>query len=189
MVLAPRKLWETEAFGAHGWRGRIRDELRLEDGRALATWRDGGWGSLVDEGKRDGRFSDELVDACADMIRSRWQPEPTPTWVTCVPSLRSADLVPDFSQRLASALGVPFLQAVIKVRETERQRSMMNSWQQAHNLDGAFKVDGGKMAAGPVLLIDDIADSRWSLTIIGALLRAGGAGPVHPCVLALAKGD
>ena len=187
--LAPRKQWETGAFDVYRWRGLIRNELRLEAGRALATWRDGSWGSLVDEGKQNGFFSDRLVEACVDMIRNRWQPSPTPTWVTCVPSSRSADLVPDFSQRLATALGLPFRRAVTKVRGTERQRDMRNSWQQARNLDGAFEVDRYAVAAGPVLLVDDIADSRWSLTIIGALLRTAGAGPVHPCVLALAKGE
>ena len=186
-MLPHRKRWENGAFPTYGWNGNIANELRSADGRALSIWRDAGWGPLVEEGKRDGRFSDDLVQACASMIRDRWTPAPYPTWVTCIPSLRNPELVPEFSARLARVLGLPFVAAVQKIEETERQRSMMNSWQQASNLDCAFSVDGALINGGPVLLIDDVADSRWSLTVIGALLREAGSGPVYPCVLALAS--
>ncbi len=188
VALNPRKKWEANAFPIYGWGGNIRPALQMEEGRALAIWRDAGWSPLIEEGKENGTFSDELVNACVAMISDRWAPNPFPTWVTCVPSLRSAELVPDFSRRVAAALGIPFVEAVEKVAETERQRNMMNGWQQAHNLDGAFLVDNDVVLAGPVLLIDDIADSRWSLTVIGALLRNSGSGPVLPLVLALASG-
>lgn len=186
VVIDPRKRWEGSALSSYGWSRNIDIGLRCEEGRALALWRDAGWGPLVEEGKEEGKFSDELVNACAEMIRDRWMPDPFPTWVTCVPSLRSSSLVPDFSQRIADKLGLPFILAVKKVKETERQRSMMNSWQQASNLDGAFDVDKALVRDGSVLLLDDIADSRWSLTVIGALLRSSGSGRVYPCVLALA---
>ncbi|WP_137132568.1 RecQ family ATP-dependent DNA helicase [Rhizobium sp. FY34] len=188
VVLKPRKRWETDAFPSYGFRGNIAQPLQMKEGRALAIWRDAGWGPMIEEGKENGRFSDELVDACVTMINDRWGPDPFPTWVTCVPSLRSTELVPDFSRRVANALGLPFVEAVEKVAETERQRKMMNGWQQAHNLDGVFSVDEDVVSTGPVLLIDDVADSRWSLTVIGALLRNSGSGPVFPLVLALASG-
>jgi ATP-dependent DNA helicase RecQ len=38
----------------------------------------------------------------------------------------------------------------------------------------------------PVLLVDDIADSRWTLTTIGVALREGGSGEIVPFVLAMA---
>lgn len=188
--LQPRAKWLGDAFTAYRWRGNIQPGLRCEEGRALAIWRDIGWGMMIDEDKQRGRFRDELVEACVEML-DRWRPMPAPTWVTCVPSLRSAGLVPDFSRRLAARLGLPFHPAVAKIRETERQRNMMNSWQQSHNLDGAFGIDANAMQQGPVLLIDDVVDSRWSLTVIGALLRQAGAGPVFPLTLAsaAASGD
>jgi ATP-dependent DNA helicase RecQ len=34
-----------------------------------------------------------------------------------------------------------------------------------------------------VLLVDDTADSKWTLTEVGARLREAGAGPVYPLVL------
>lgn len=185
--LEPRKKWQANAFPNAGWRGNISAELRCETGRALAIWRDAGWGDLIRAGKEAGAFSDDLVDAVAEMIQSRWRPDPRPTWVTCIPSLRSVELVPAFSRQLAERLDLPFHAAVEKICETQRQRTMMNSYQQASNLDGVFEVREDLVLDGPVLLIDDVADSRWSLTVVGALLREAGSGPVYPCVLALAS--
>ena len=44
------------------------------------------------------------------------------------------------------------------------------------------------MPAGPVILVDDIVDSGWTLTVAGMLLRSQGSGPVHPFALATASG-
>ena len=79
---------------------RIPAELQLEEGRALARAGDGAWDSLIAEGRRAGRFDDELVEACAEAVRG-WAPRPLPEWVTAVPSLRTGALVPDLAQRLA----------------------------------------------------------------------------------------
>ena len=39
----------------------------------------------------------------------------------------------------------------------------------------------------PVLLVDDIVDSRWTLTVIAALILEAGSGPVWPLALAAAN--
>ncbi|MDQ1668832.1 MAG: ATP-dependent helicase RecQ, partial [Actinomycetota bacterium] len=39
---------------------------------------------------------------------------------------------------------------------------------------------------GPVLLVDDLVDSRWTLTVGGRLLRQAGASGVLPFALAVA---
>lgn len=110
---------------------------------------------------------------------------PAPTWVTCIPSSRHPDLVPDFSMRLAKALGIPFHPVIIKTRHTEEQKEMENRYHQCHNLDGAFDVEAaGFDIAGPVLLVDDVFDSGWTMTIATALLRQAGSGPVYPYALA-----
>ena len=53
----------------------------------------------------------------------------------------------------------------------------------------AFAVDGNMPAGEAVLLVDDIADSRWTLTVAGAVLLEAGSGPVAPFVLAKAVSD
>jgi ATP-dependent DNA helicase RecQ len=40
----------------------------------------------------------------------------------------------------------------------------------------------------PVLLVDDIIDSGWTLTLAGYLLREHGSGEVYPFTLAQATG-
>jgi ATP-dependent DNA helicase RecQ len=40
-----------------------------------------------------------------------------------------------------------------------------------------------------VFLIDDLADSRWTLAVVGARLRKAGSGPVFPLVLATGAGE
>ncbi|MBC7906659.1 MAG: RecQ family ATP-dependent DNA helicase [Rhodospirillaceae bacterium] len=185
-ILDPKKLWPScDPFPEYGWAGKIRTPL--ESGRALSVWGDPGWAKLVKDGKEDGRFDDELVNACAEFISERWRPGPPPTWVTCIPSLRRPELVSDFARRLADKLGLTFSAAVTKIKVTPQQKTMQNSWHQARNLDGAFEVVENAVLEGPVLLVDDIADSAWSLTVCGVLLREAGVEAVHPLVLALAK--
>jgi ATP-dependent DNA helicase RecQ len=78
---------------------------------------------------------------------------------------------------------LPFLPVVTKVKANEPQKVQQNRFHQCRNLDGVFAV-GGEVPAGPVLLVDDIVDSGWTLTIIAALLRQAGSGPVWPLALA-----
>lgn len=175
-VIEPRKLLPIG--------GIVPIDRRHESGRALSVWADGGWGNLVRTGKqKDGRFDDQLVDAAADLIGNRWNPEPPPTWVTFVPSRRNPRLVADFAGRLATALGLACEDVVVRVRDTEPQKTMQNSAQQYRNVEGAFAVRG-PVPPGPVLLVDDIVDSRWTLTTVCMELRAAGAGPVLPFALA-----
>ena len=76
----PRKRWvEAGALCEYGFSGPISNELIAEEGRALSQWGDAGWGQLVRDGKyHDGRFADELIDACLQMIDS-WAPNPKPS--------------------------------------------------------------------------------------------------------------
>ena len=42
---------------------------------------------------------------------------------------------------------------------------------------------GAEVPSGPVLLVDDVTASGWTLTLAAALLREAGAGEVLPLVL------
>ena len=88
------------------------------------------------------------------------------------------------SNWLAAALGLPYREALVKVRDTEQQKLMENSHQQARNALGAFEAIPAEVESGPVLLVDDMVDSRWSVTVCGIALRESGAGPVYPLALA-----
>ena len=184
IVFTPKKQAPAGgAFKTYGFSGNLPSELRSEEGRILARWGDAGWGRMVLEDKHAGRFRDELVQGVADMIRDRWQPSPGPAWVTCVPSLRHPDLVPDFARRLAVQLGLPFVDVVAKVRENEPQKLQRNRDHQCRNLDGVFEVHGD-VRPEPVLLVDDVIDSGWTMAVLAALLRGAGSGLVYPVALA-----
>lgn len=178
--IEPRRQWPP---------GKSIDaEHRAQPGRALCGWKDSGWGNLVFRGKyQDNRFSDELVNACVDLVRE-WRPDPFPQWVTAVPSLRRPVLVPDFARRLADALGLPFHAALTKKESRPEQKTMENSDKQARNVLGSLAVDKDAILSSPVLLVDDMVDSRWTFTVVAWELRRRGSGEVWPLALAVTGG-
>ena len=118
-----------------------------------------------------------------------WSPQPAPAWVTCIASLRHPDLMPNFAQRLAAALNLPFHPVIAKTDDRPEQKMMANSTQQARNIDGSLALTGQPVPRGPVLLVDDMVDSRWTLTVAAWLLRTGGSGEVWPMALSQAGHD
>lgn len=181
-TIEPRRQLVSGGMPSYNWDMKLPISLRAEPGRVLSRWGDSGWGGMVAKDKHSGHFRDELVDAMSEMIIQRWQQVPKPTWVTCVPSNRHPELVPDFAKRLSEKLGLPFIPAVEKIQENGAQKEQENSYFQCRNLDGAFEVIG-EIKNEPVLLIDDAIDSGWTFTIIAALLRQAGSGPVYPVAL------
>ncbi len=153
-------------------------------GAAVSGGGVGGLLELVYAGKHsDGRFDDRLVDAAAELIRRDWKPSPPPEWVTYIRSLRCPFLMPDYAERLASVLGLPCLDAVAATREAEPQKAMPDAHRRWENVVGLFDVLPS-VRPEPVLLLDDIVSSRWTLTSAGMSLRKAGVAAVHPFVLA-----
>jgi ATP-dependent DNA helicase RecQ len=158
-------------------------------GMALSIYGDAGWGHLVREGKyTHGHFEDTLVEASADLIADRWAPDPTPTWVTSIPSSTRPALVRDFAVALAGRLGLEYHDALI-AEPGHSQKDMENSVQQLRNVHAKVSVAKAVLAR-PVLLVDDIVDSGWTLAYAGWLLGTAGATAVYPFALAAAsRGD
>ena len=186
LPIEPRKMWPAGGLLEFEVRGRIPEAFVANPGRALCIWGDAGWGGLVARGKyRDGKFADELVLACLELI-AQWSPQPAPVWVTCVPSRRHPGLVPNFAERLATRMGLPFHRVLEKTEDRPEQKSMANSTQQARNVDGSLAIGGEPLPEGPVLLVDDMVDSRWTMTAAAWMLRSNRSGEVWPLALAFA---
>lgn len=179
--ILPRRQWPADLD--HRPRS-IPPEHRLVEGRVLSIYGDAGWGELVKAGKyRESGFDDRLVEAVVEMLERHWQPEVTPTWVTAIPSRRAPDLVPGFARRLAGRLGLFYHEALERISDTPPQKSMQNSHHQARNVLESFRAIPQAVIPEPVFLVDDMVDSRWSLTVCGVLLCEAGSGPVVPLAL------
>ena len=179
LVLSPRLQWPQ---GISGLRGRIPEQLRVQKGRALATLGGPGWGPVVRELlASDGPVPDELLEAVVRVL-GRWDWPERPAWVTFVPSSRHPKLVQDLAERIAEVGRLPLHNILERTRKCPPQLEMANSAHQCRNVHGAFAVTG-PVPQGGVLLVDDTADSKWTLTVVGALLRHAGAGAVYPLVL------
>ena len=164
---------------ADGKMRKIGAEVLVDEGRALARIGDGGWDPVVQAGRREGRFDGDLVGAAAETVKT-WQVPVA--WVAAVPSRRSGELVPDFAQRLAAELGLPFAEAIERVGDAPPQREMNNAAQQVANVRGQFAVTAD-LPAGPCLLVDDVRFSGWTLAMLADQLRRRGAPAVYPLAL------
>lgn len=174
-------LMAKEAFPSYQFSYKDKN-LQASDGLALSRWKDGAWGDVVAEGKKQGRFSDELLAPMVKMINSM-QFDQQPQWLTYVPSLRNPQLVKDFACRLAAELGIPCKDAIVMTSARPPQKTMQNSFKQSQNLDGAFEIDTTQVSGTPVLLLDDAVDSGWTFTVTAALLRRAGVQAVYPIAL------
>jgi ATP-dependent DNA helicase RecQ len=182
--IEPRKQWVADAVPRLS--GRISPPN--ESGMALCVYGDAGWGREVERGRVvDGRYDRDLVVASARAIRDRWRPMPQPEWVTAIPSASRPGLVTEFGRLLARELGLPFVDCLAP-RPGEPQSAMLNSVQQLANAQRkVVLVPAVAIPSGAVLLVDDLVDSKWTMTVAGALLRGAGAGAVQPFALAVAN--
>lgn len=185
ITIAPRKKWPPKSTTDK--KGNIKMELRVSEGRALCAYSDAGWGKIVKEDKYDNcEFRNELVIAAARLINN-WDMEDTPTWVTSVPSQRRPKLVKEFAEKLAKELGLKYYPIIEKTKDTPEQKTMQNSNMQLSNIYDSFSLKGS-CPSGPVILVDDMVDSRWTFTVIGAMLRENGSGNIYPFALSTTAG-
>ena len=184
--IEPRRIWPS---GLDEPRGRIAEGDRNRWGRALCRLGDGGWGPTIDQvltGERP--LHTDMIRAVAAVLK-RWDWKERPAWICPMPSQTNATVI----DRLATGLGelgsLPVHRALVMDDDARpTQASMANSAHQVANIWGRLRLDPdqwptGEVSHGPVLLIDDFCDSRWTLTVAGAVLLDGGSGPVLPLVL------
>ena len=195
VALEPRAQWPSgmDRLGA-SVRGNIPVAERIQSGRALARLTDLGWGGTLRElfapGSPDARASPALISACVRVLAD-WDWEDRPVAVVSLPSRRHPLLVASVAEGLAAAGELPYLGALALVGGGPSGEPGGNSayrlagvWQR-FTTSGLDLTAGLDLTRGPVLLVDDLADSRWTLTVAGRELRRAGATAVLPFVLAL----
>ena len=190
--LEPRSQWPT-GMGRFGVpvSGRIGTDEAMLAGRAVARLSDLGWGRrLAGALDQDAPVSADLVRACVEVLRD-WTWDERPVAVAYVPSRRRPALVGSLAASLAQVGRLTDLGPLDLDHGGPAGEPGGNS---AFRLAGLWErvvvgrpdlVDGVARLQGPVLLVDDLADSRWTLTVAGRALRLAGAPAVLPFALAL----
>lgn len=182
----PRKQWPS---GLDEPKGRIKPDAQARWGRALCRLGDGGWGPLIDEVLSGDRLlHTDMIRAVAGVLK-RWDWETRPTWICPVPSRRHQGVIDRLCDGLGQLGKLPVHPALIRVGDgMGYQADQANSAHQAANVWGNLAVDPSRLPSGPVfdgpvLVVDDECDSRWTLTVVNHVLRDAGSGPVLPLVL------
>jgi len=178
LTIEPRKKWVASSVTSNK-----KIEYINKPGICLSKYGEAGYGELVkrDKYSTQKRFCDELVGRSAQLLRPLIT-EHGIKYITCVPSLRSA-IVEDFSKRLAASLGISFV-PLLEKEHTAQQKQMENSSHQCENAFRSFSVIKDAEVPSRILLIDDIVDSKWTLTVCGYRLMESGCEQVYPYVLA-----
>ncbi|MBK0868222.1 RecQ family ATP-dependent DNA helicase [Saccharopolyspora sp. HNM0986] len=190
--LNPRKMWPTgmDVLGIPV-SGRFPAGERAEQGRAVGRLTDIGWGNrlreLLGANSPDQDLPDDLFQACVQVLAA-WEWERRPAGVLALGSRTRPRLVRSLAERLSTVGRLPLLGEVATNPETTPVHGT-NSAQRVAALRGQFKVPedvSAKLAGldGPVLLVDDYADTGWTITIVARTLRLAGAPAVLPFTLA-----
>ena len=174
--------------------GRIPAEERVESGRAVARLTDLGWGqrlrALLATSEPDAPADGPLLEACVRVLTA-WDWAVRPAGVVAMPSTRRPQLVASVAAHLAGIGRLPLRGSLALADEREPGEPGGNSafrLAAVHDrfttpLELAHRLTG---LDGPVLLVDDLVDSRWTMTVAGRALRLAGAGGVLPFALAVA---
>jgi len=193
--IEPRSLWPTgaEKLGVPV-RGKISPEERVETGRALARLTDLGWGGTLRDlfapGTADAAASPALVQACIRVL-AEWGWEERPAAVISIPSRRRPLLVDSVARTLSEVGRLPYLGALSLKNGGPSGEPGGNSAYRLSSVWDRFELDPELVTAlaghrgRPVLLVDDLVDSRWTVTVAGRLLRNSGASAVLPFSLAV----
>lgn len=175
--IEPRKKWAKTT---------ITSATKIEQnhvGIALSKYGVYKYGKMVERDKysESGYFCDELVNKSYEVLLPIISEHNIQAMIP-VPSLRS-DIVLDFTQRLAKKCEIPYIEALYKT-PAEQQKQMVNSSHQCENALRSFHLKEDIKIPENIILIDDIVDSKWTMTVCGNLLINGGATLVFPFALA-----
>lgn len=183
--VAPRKQWPTglKSLGV-ALSGRIGDGAA--PGRAIGRLTDIGWGARLRKllAEPDSEVPDDVVQAAIAVLKA-WDWESRPVAVMGLDSESHPQLISSTVRRLAEIgrltdLGVmryaPGRRPVTAANSAYRVAALTDAWEPP-----TLDVDG------PVLLVDDMTDTGWTLTMAARVLRDAGAPAVLPFVLAAAS--
>jgi ATP-dependent DNA helicase RecQ len=194
--IEPRKMWPTgmQELGVDV-SGKIGPAASALPGRALGRLADLGWGprlrAVLGQADPDGPVPEDLVAAVVRLLAA-WQWNERPAAVVSVPSRTRPQLIASLAGRIADIGRIPYLGTLGYTRPgQEAPGRQSNSAQRLRAVWDTFVVPDAVAAGvteldGPVLLVDDLIDTGWTLTVAALRLRTAGAMGVLPLALAAA---
>ena len=197
VVIEPRKMWPT-ALANLGvdLKGKIAGAAA--EGRAVARLTDLGHGqalrelfrpaAVADDGAVaapvDGPVPPSLARAVLEVMKD-WSGEWTarPEAIVYVESATRPTLTRDLAEGVARVMQIPVVgRYAIVDPDVPPGKGAMNSAQRVAAVGRRFDLDADVPAA-PVLLVDDLVVSGWTLTLAARALTAAGATAVLPLAL------
>ncbi|HEY3712267.1 MAG TPA: RecQ family ATP-dependent DNA helicase [Amycolatopsis sp.] len=190
VAVAPRKQWPSGMSGLDvPLSGRIAAGDQAEAGQVLGRLTDVGWGSrlreLLGPGAADVEVPESVFQACVKVLAG-WQWAERPVAVVEVPSVTRPRLTHSLAAKLSEIGRLEFLGSLESAGPPPRQA---NSAQRLADLWRRLSLPedvAARVAAttGPILLVDDVIDTGWTMTLATRLLRRAGAKAVLPFALA-----
>ena len=207
VVVEPRRMWPTglPAIGVD-LKGRIPPSEQSTPGRALGRLSDIGWGNrlrpLLAPQTPDAPAPDDLVTAVVTVLADwakapdGWasgapDAPPRPAGVVTMPSRTRPQLIESLGARISAIGRLPLLGSLAYTDDAaDLPLPRSNSAQRLRALSGALTVPPSLRAAlqaadGPVLLVDDMTETGWTVAVAARQLLRSGAQGVLPLVLAV----
>ncbi|MDY6999672.1 MAG: helicase-related protein, partial [Actinomycetota bacterium] len=180
--ISPRKQWPSglAKLGVE-LSGRITDGPA--PGRVIGRLTDLGWGARLRRllGDEDAEVPDDVVAAAVKVLAS-WEWDTRPAAVLALDSDTHPVLISSLARRLAE-LGRLTDLGTLHYAPQRRPVTAANSAYRVAALHGSWAVPD-RVFDGPVLLVDDMTDTGWTLTMAARAVRAAGAPAVLPFALA-----
>ncbi|MGI5131708.1 RecQ family ATP-dependent DNA helicase [Pseudonocardia sp. CA-107938] len=165
--------------------GRIKAGEVAESGRVVGRLSDIGWGTrlreLVGPDTPDQPVGKDVLDAVVRVLAG-WGWAERPVGVVGIGSRTRPHQLEHLARRIAEIGRLPLLGMLEPVGP--RPEAHANSAQRLAAVWGAFAEPGFAVPAGPVLLVDDVIDTGWTVTVAARALRLAGATAVLPLALA-----
>ncbi|CAA9386013.1 MAG: ATP-dependent DNA helicase RecQ [uncultured Pseudonocardia sp.] len=203
--VAPRRQWPSgmAQLGVPA-SGRIAAGELAQPGRVVGRLSDIGWGprlrAVLDPAPFEDGFGPDVdpetgeavsatdvpvpadvLDACVRVLAG-WGWTERPVGVVGIGSRSRPHQLDHLARRIADIGRLPLLGTLRPVGE--RPAAASNSAQRLAAVWSAFAEPDFPLPDGPVLLVDDVIDSGWTMTVATRLLRRAGASAVLPLALA-----
>ena len=192
--ISPRLVWPTglPVIGVN-LKGRIAASESAVPGRAIACLSDIGWGEqlreLLDSADADTPTPNIVLRRACQVLHD-WAKSggPRVTAVVAIQSRRRKTIVGTLAHSLAQATGCPFL-GELAIVERPAKTGDSNSARRVAALFEKFRLSPQlasvcRTSAASILLVDDLIDSGWTMTLAARTLRQAGAVSVVPFALA-----